>query len=193
MNNYEYIIASLPVPDESSGKLDAGAVLSEIKELCSESDNRLIDLLLDAFEPDKLDCEFYDRALASRNGFIREYLRYDLRVRNTKVEYINRTLGRPEDLDIMPESGDAAFDGKAEVEAVLEQGDILGRECGLDKLMWNKADELVLMHVFDLDVILAFVAKIKITDRWNKLDPATGRELFRKLVEEIRKTRQYGN
>ena len=193
MNNYEYIIASLPVPDESSGKLDAGAVLSEIKALCSESDNRLIDLLLDAFEPDKLDCEFYDRALASRNGFIREYLRYDLRVRNTKVEYINRTLGRPEDLDVMPEPGEAEFDGKAEVEAVLEQGDILGRERGLDKLMWNKADELVLMHVFDLDVILAFVAKIKITDRWNKLDPEIGRELFRKLVEEIRKTRQYGN
>ena len=37
--------------------------------------------------------------------------------------------------------------------------------------------------------ILGFTAKLKIIDRWNKLDPETGRELFRKLVDEIRKTR----
>lgn len=193
MNNYEYIIASLPVPDESAGKLDAESVLADIKSLCSETDNRLIDLLLDSFDPDKLDAAFYERALSSHNAFIREYLRYDLRVRNVKVEYINRSLGRQEGIDVMPEPGDGDFDGKAEVDDVLEQSDILARERGLDKLMWNKADELVLMHVFDLDVILAFVAKIKITDRWNKLDPQTGRELFRRLVDEIRKTRQYGN
>lgn len=192
MNNYEYIIASLPVPDESTGTLNADAVLAEIKSLCSESDNKLIDMLLDAFSPDKLTAGFYEQALASRNAFLREYLHYDLRVRNTKVDFINRSLGRPEGLDLIP-GDDEEFDGRPEVEAVLEQKDILARERGLDRLMWNKADELALMHLFDLDVILAFVAKIKITDRWDKLDPQTGRELFRRLVEEIRKTRQYGN
>lgn len=192
MNNYEYIIASLPVPDESTGTLNADAVLAEIKSLCSESDNKLIDMLLDAFSPDKLTAGFYEQALASRNAFLREYLLYDLRVRNTKVDFINRSLGRPEGLDLIP-GDDEEFDGRPEVEAVLEQKDILARERGLDRLMWNKADELALMHLFDLDVILAFVAKIKITDRWNKLDPQTGRELFRRLVEEIRNTRQYGN
>lgn len=192
MNNYEYIIASLPVPDESAGTLNADAVLAEIKSLCSESDNKLIDMLLDAFSPDKLTAGFYEQALASRNAFLREYLLYDLRVRNTKVDFINRSLGRPEGLDLIP-GDDEEFDGRPEVEAVLEQKDILARERGLDRLMWSKADELALMHLFDLDVILAFVAKIKITDRWNKLDPQTGRELFRRLVEEIRKTRQYGN
>ena len=192
MNNYEYIIASLPVPDESTGTLNADAVLAEIKSLCSESDNKLIDMLLDAFSPDKLTAGFYEQALASRNAFLREYLLYDLRVRNTKVDFINRSLGRPEGLDLIP-GDDEEFDGRPEVEAVLEQKDILARERGLDRLMWNKADELALMHLFDLDVILAFVAKIKINDRWNKLDPQTGRELFRRLVEEIRKTRQYGN
>lgn len=192
MNNYEYIIASLPVPDESTGTLNADAVLAEIKSLCSESDNKLIDMLLDAFSPDKLTAVFYEQALASRNAFLREYLLYDLRVRNTKVDFINRSLGRPEGLDLIP-GDDEEFDGRPEVEAVLEQKDILARERVLDRLMWSKADELALMHLFDLDVILAFVAKIKITDRWDKLDPQTGRELFRRLVEEIRKTRQYGN
>ena len=193
MNNYEYIIASLPVSDENAGALDAGALISEIRSLCSETDNRLIDLLLDGFDPDKLDSSFYMHAFASNNAFIKDFFLYDLKVRNTKVGFINRRLGRPEGLDVLPEPGEEDFDGKAEVEAVLEQDDILARERGLDKLMWNKADELVLMHLFDLDVILAFVARIMITDRWNKLDPQTGRELFRCLVDEIRNTRQYGN
>ena len=55
--------------------------------------------------------------------------------------------------------------------------------------MWNRIEEINVMKVFDLDVILGFTACLKIVDRWLKLDPETGRELFRKLVEEIRSSR----
>ena len=72
---------------------------------------------------------------------------------------------------------------------MLNGGDILARERGLDDLMWQEIDELTRMDVFDIEAILGFTAKLKIIDRWNKLDPETGRELFRKLVDEIRKTR----
>ena len=44
------------------------------------------------------------------------------------------------------------------------------------------------MDVFDIEVILGFTAKMKIIDRWDKLDPDTGHDLFRRLVEEIRAT-----
>ena len=107
------------------------------------------------------------------------------------VDFINRTLGRPEGQDSMPlpTGMSEEFDRRAEVDAILGRSDIIEREKGLDDLMWAEADRLTEMHVLDLDIILAFIAKIKITDRWNKLDPATGRELFRKLVQEIRNTR----
>lgn len=72
--------------------------------------------------------------------------------------------------------------------AVLENGDILRRERGLDDLMWKRIDEITVMDVFDIEAILGFIAKLKIIDRWDRLDPETGRELFRKLVEEIRST-----
>lgn len=72
--------------------------------------------------------------------------------------------------------------------AVLENGDILRRERGLDDLMWKRIDEITVMDVFDIEAILGFIAKLKIIDRWDKLDPETGREFFRKLVEEIRST-----
>ena len=43
-----------------------------------------------------------------------------------------------------------------------------------------------MLDYFDLDVVLAFVVKLKMVERWLRLDEATGRELFRKLVKEIK-------
>jgi len=188
VNNYEYIIASLPVP-ETAGSLDADALIEAIRNQCSESDNALIDFLVDGFDPDKLDAGFYGRALGSRNAFIREYFLWDLKVRNTKTAYLNSKLDRPAGQDVIDLPGADDYDERGEVEAVLSGTDILKRERGLDDLMWNKAEELTIMHLFDLDVILAFIAKIKITDRWNRLDPETGKAMFRTLVQEIRKSR----
>lgn len=200
MNNYEYIIASLPVigqDDRNAGALDVEGLHGMILEQLDSKDRETFGILLSGFDAGKLDAGFYRSALASPNVFIKEYFRYDLDVRNTKVEYLNTKLGRPAGMDILlldeeTEPGD--FDGKAEVMAVLNQEDILGREKGLDDLMWRKCEDLTLMHVFDLDVILGFTARLQIIDRWLRLDPQTGRALFRKLVTEIRNSKtQYGN
>lgn len=188
MNNYEYIIACLPVPEPDTGTPDVDALIEFIRSQCSENDVELLDCIQDAFNPEKLDSDFYTRALCSRNAFIREFLGYDLQIRNTKVEYLNGVLERPEGTDVIS-IREQEFEEKPSVLAVLNQDDILARERGLDKLLWDKADELVRMHLFDMDVILATVAKLLITARWSKLDPETGRELFRKLVQEIRNTR----
>ena len=89
----------------------------------------------------------------------------------------------------LPQGASEEFDERSGAEAVLAGKDILGREKGLDNLMWAKADSLVQLHIFDIDIILSYIVKFKIIDRWNRLDPQTGRELFRRLVQEIRNTR----
>ena len=198
MSNYEYIIATLPVFGKDAGSLDADALIASIRGLCPERDLPLVDGLLEGFDRERLGYGYYCRALKSRSGFIREYMLYDLQVRNTKTEYLNKALGRPELQDLVPfpapgeeepEASSPEFDDKPRVLSVLAQDDILARERGLDSLMWDKADELTALHIFDVDLVLAFLVKLKITDRWNKLDPETGRELFRRLVQEIRNTR----
>ena len=191
MNNYEYIIASLPVLSEgSAGKVDADALVAEIRGHLSSRDNALMDLLLEGYGDGTQDAEFYRRALGCSNGFLRRFFEYDLAVRNAKVDYLNRALGRPEGMDkVVLGEEEPDFDGRAEVDAVLNGGDILARERGLDDLMWQEIDELTRMDVFDIEAILGFTAKLKIIDRWNKLDPATGSELCRKAGDEIRKKR----
>ena len=69
-----------------------------------------------------------------------------------------------------------------------EEANIAKAEKLWDDLRWQKVDELTAMDVFDLELILGFVARLQIIDRWLKLDPESGRELFRKLVEDIRST-----
>ena len=189
MNNYEYIIASLPVlqqDDRNAASLDAGALLGAIREQLSSKDRGKFDFFLSGREPENLCEDFYRRALASGQGFTREWYAYDLQMRNAKVRYLNSALGRPSGQDVIALTEDDGAADDEEIRAVLERKDILAREKGLDDLLWRKAEDLALMHVFDLDVILSFTARLQIIDRWLRLDPETGRVLFRKLVQEIR-------
>jgi hypothetical protein len=119
-------------------------------------------------------------------------------VRNAKVRFLNKALGRAADKDVMSfgeETPEAVLDAVAAefeeapaLEAVFDLGDILARERGIDDLMWDKISSLTTFHYFDIEVILGFVAKLNIVARWFRLDEQTGREMFKKLVDEVRGT-----
>ncbi len=190
MDNYQYIIASLPVPNKDirPGDVSRSAeLLAFIREHCSREDNALIDRLLDGYDESKLGQAFYETALSGSDRFIREFFTFDLRVRNAKVRFLNKALDRPVDQDIFLEP-EGEFPEAEKIAAVLQDKDILARERGLDSLMWAKIDDILIFDTFNIDVILGFIAKLKISDRWLTLDEQTGREMFRRLVQEIRGT-----
>ena len=54
--------------------------------------------------------------------------------------------------------------------------------------MWEKIGNLTTFNYFDIDAILGFITKLNIVARWYKLDEQTGREMFKKLVDEVRGT-----
>ena len=191
MHNYHYIVASLP--ELTSGwkfqERSAEQIIGEIRELCGKDDLALLDMLPESFVPENLTQEFYQKALASGNSFIREYFTFDLKVRNAQVRYLNRELSRPADKDVIsiPLQEDNSEED-ARIEAAFKDTDLLARERAVDDLYWEKADALSLMHWFDMNVIMAFVLKLHIIDRWNLLDEQTGREMFRKLVDNLTQT-----
>lgn len=200
MNNYEYIIASLPdiTTGWKFGEKGPQDYIEEITSACTEKDRKLIEFLMSGYLDENLNTEFYLKALTHKDRFIREYFRFDLNVRNAKVKYLNKALGRPADKDVLsfPEGTpeqvlefiSEEFEEAAALDNVLGAGDILSRERGLDDLMWAKIDNLTLFNYFDIDVILGFIAKLNIVARWFKLDEQTGREMFKRLVDEVRGT-----
>ena len=200
MKNYEYIVASLP--DITTGWKfgDKGPedYIEEITSLSSHKDRKLIDFLLSGYLEENLNIDFYAKALTHEDSFIKEYFRFDLNIRNAKVKYLNKALGRAADKDVLvfPEDADQAvlnaveaeFEEEADIETVLNAGDILSRERGIDDLMWEKIGNLTTFNYFDIDAILGFITKLNIVARWYKLDEQTGRDMFKKLVDEVRGT-----
>lgn len=193
MNNYHYIVASLPVlsHDWNPGEHTPESIRAEILEQCSEKDRKTIGMLEKGFVDENLTEDFYRQALASRNRFVRDYFRFDLNVRNAKVRYLNEALGRDPKKDVIVLGEDDSrdeFEEVSKLDAVLHGKDILERERGIDDLMWDKIDEMTTYDYFDIEAILGFLAKLHIVERWYILDEKTGREMFRKLVDEVRGT-----
>lgn len=200
MRNYEYIVASLPdiTTGWKFGEKGPQDYIDEIVSLCSQKDRELIDFLMSGYLDENLNGEFYAKALIHDDAFIREYFRFDLNVRNAKVKYLNKALERQADKDVLTFSEDAPqavldavedeFEEAADLETILNTGDILSRERGIDDLMWEKIDSLTTFNYFDIDAILGFITKLNIVARWYRLDEQTGREMFKRLVDEVRGT-----
>jgi hypothetical protein len=205
MSNFEYIISSLPyltMDFKYPGQAGFNSVISDIKRDLDEHDAALVDFLIKGFTEKDLDADFYAQALRSRNRFLREYFRFDLNLRNAKVRYLNAQLGREPDQDVMtgedPEAGDVDIDGfrftggefeeALKVDAILSGTDLVAREKGLDDILWDKIDNLAIFHYFDIEAVLAYIAKLRIVTRWLNLDEEVGRDVFRRLLKDVRGT-----
>lgn len=204
MSNFEYIIASLPFLT-TDYRYAAGqgfdTVIAEIRENLGEKDEAALDFLLRGFRADELSPDFYAQALRHPSRYIRGYFSFDLNLRNAKVRFLNRELGRDADTDIISGLGGpddenldtdlyrfraGEFEEEARAETALAQSDLLSREKELDDLTWAKINSLETFHYFDLTAVLAYVSKLNIVNRWLALDEENGRELFHKLVQEVK-------
>ena len=205
MSNFEYIISSLPyltMDFKYAGQAGFNSVISDIKRDLDEKDQGLVEFLLKGFSEKDLDADFYAAALRQRNRFLREYFRFDLNLRNAKVRYLNAQLGRDPDMDVMtgedPEAEDVDIDGfrftggefeeAIKVDTILSNTDLVAREKGLDDILWDKIDSLATFHYFDIEAVLAYIAKLHIVTRWLKLDEEVGRDVFRRLLKDVRGT-----
>ena len=189
MDNYVYIVAGLPELTsgfENTG-FDYASVKESIMELLSEKDQQLVELMEEGFDENTLGVDFYAKAAESKNRFIREYFDFDGRLRNMKVEYLAKRLGKNGE-DFVVELPEADFEEEKQIQDILADADFVQREQKMDELKWEKASDIARMDYFNMNAILAFMVKAKTVQRWAELDPAKGEEMFRKLVKEIRGT-----
>ena len=194
MGNYHYIIAGLPelLLNADNKGFSYDAVRDSIYQSSSDKDRRFIEWFEFGNSEENLTPHFYRAAMRCKNRFIRLYFALDLEIRNRKVDFVSEKLGKDGDnyrievkdaIDL-----DLSNEQLTRLTEIFANKNILEKEQMLDKFKWEYISDLNPYGTFDMDVILAFLAKGKLIDRWNKLDRAAGEEMFRKLVDEVRGT-----
>ena len=178
MNNYPYLIASLPELALSFEKSDYSytAIRDFLYENSSEADRRLIEWLEFSYKEENINSHFYNACRKCRNRFIKEFFAYDFAARTEKVAFLSG------------EQTSQVFDEKESIVKAFKIKNIVDRERQLDTITWDKICSLTSYGEFDVNVLLAFLAKAHLIERWSKLDKATGEMLFRKFVDEISAT-----
>ena len=192
MGNYHYIIAGLPelVLNADNKSFSYDTIRESVYNSSSEKDRRFIEWFDFGTNEDNLTSHFYRAALKCKNRFIREYFALDLEIRNRKVDFISRKMDRDgESYKVQLNCNlDLNEEQQMKLSGIFANKNILEKEQQLDKFKWDYINSLNPYGTFNMDVILAFLAKGKLIDRWNKLDRTAGEEMFRKLVDEVRGT-----
>lgn len=136
----------------------------------------------------------------SGNIFLSHYYEFDQNIRNIitalnirkyKLKEKNRFIGDNIVSEALTQSTLKDFGLTGEfplIESLLhifEEDDLIKRERAIDQIRWDYLDELNTFNYFTVEVILAQVIRLRMILRWIRLDEPTGRELFRKFIDNL--------
>lgn len=163
-------------------------------------------LIPDMSWEDQLTKLYYDYATQVSNKFLRTWFEFERDIKNIlsgltarrhKMPVENLLVGSNTITDAIRKSNARDFSLSAEfpfVEKIIqinENADLLKREKAIDQLKWNYIDEVNTFNYFSIEVILGFVLKLGMVERWLKLDKKTGEEMFRKLLKDLENSYEF--
>ncbi len=149
---------------------------------------------------------YYNYINALSNQFLNDWLLFDGTLQNILVAYNCRKHDLPPDDELVGE-GDIVetlkkshardFGLSGEIDyidkliSIIENKDLLDREKSIDLLRWNYLDELTTFKYFSVEVVISYMIKLLIVDRWKKLDKETGEELFARLLDDLKTSYEF--
>lgn len=151
---------------------------------------------------------YYREAMKIKNEFLREWLEFEINVKNLLVYHTAQKLSIPYDSELLNitelansllskigrDVGEAAeWIHYTKVTQLAEINEIANREKSVDLLRWSVLDEMNLFNYFSIEVVISYLIKIMMIERWLKLDPKTGEELFRKLLGDLQSGYDFPN
>jgi hypothetical protein len=188
---------------------DAEAVYGEIRRELSSEDRRAAGLLWSLMDiyglrRERIE-ELYSLCAASSCGWLRDWALFDRNLRNVIAASTARGKGRAVADSLVSLAGDeiplslerssaADFNLRGELDYIdrllgaLGEVNVVEKERTIDMIRWEKADSLAEGDVFGAPVLLAYLVKVAIIGRWAVLDPATGRQMYDRLVTSMKKS-----
>ncbi len=146
---------------------------------------------------------FYNEMLGDENDFIRWWYELQMNIRNIltglncrkySLNLEHHIIGDNEVAETIRKSHAKDFglanklDYAEEIIGVGRTEDMQERELAVDKFLWSSLDDHIFFEYFTIERVLAFVLKTYMVERWLSLDKEHGREMFKKLIEELEKS-----
>ncbi|MFA6949074.1 MAG: DUF2764 family protein [Lentimicrobiaceae bacterium] len=149
---------------------------------------------------------YFNEVLKVKNDFLRAWFEFDLNLRNLILFSSAQKYNLSCDQDLIGNNkiastlkqkvgrdiGEAAeWLYYEKVNQALESGDIAVREKAIDQLKWNYLNEMNTFNYFSIEIIVSYIIKLTIIERWLKLDPKEGEKLFRRLLGDLQSSYEF--
>ncbi|MBR3897329.1 MAG: DUF2764 family protein [Bacteroidaceae bacterium] len=153
------------------------------------------------FPEDAILLGYYEYALKCPNRMLREWFSMNLNVTNILTALIAKKYGwNVADFiqgdntvcEMIRNSNARDFglgfelDYVSDLMKIVECEDPVEKEKRIDAFKWLWLDEQTFMDVFSIEAVFAYMCKLEMLERWEKLDVETGRETFRQIIENLR-------
>ncbi|MFP4365673.1 MAG: DUF2764 family protein [Bacteroidales bacterium] len=155
---------------------------------------------------DQLTWLYYEHVKNCSNEFLRDWFEFDLNLknivagmnaRNHKLKADKYFIGdnfvvqavRKSSLKDFGLSND--FEYMERLITIQENENLLEREKAMDNMRWEYLDDRNTFNYFTVEVLLAYVIKLQMVQRWLELDIETGKEMFRKLLEDLEQSYEF--
>lgn len=189
----------------NQSELEAAAKEPELKESYINTFIKAYKAEVPVFEgykwEDQLTWLYYDHLINhTTNDFIKKYFEFNQNINNIivalnsrKFELKNKKaiIGNNEVAQAVRNSTLKDFGLSADFPiidkllSIYDNDNLVSRERAIDKIKWDFMDDLNTFNYFTIEVIFAYVIKIRMIERWIKLDEETGRKMFKKLLSDL--------
>lgn len=164
-NYYYYLIASLPMLQLGmKPPFSHKEFLKKCRGLVSDGD-----------------MGFIEKEIEDRSAVLKEWNRFDKCLRNELVKY--RAVKRQKDPEYYINK-EVSFDPfiAALSHLAVKEDSPLDAELYLDRVRWDKLDELEIGHYFDIDYLVIYGLKIKILERWFRINSGSGMDVLEDML-----------
>lgn len=143
---------------------------------------------------------YYDYVLAHSEGFLHDWFTFERNLKNILVAWNSRAYEVPMQGQLIGENDLTAALQKSHARdfglsrdvdflekllQALERDDLMERERAVDHLRWNYIDALNTFHYFTVEVVLGYLLKFRLLERWLRLDPERGTAALKQRLQEL--------
>lgn len=149
---------------------------------------------------------YHDYMIAADNRLVSRYAEFSMNLKNLVAAVNCRKYNRDLSKEIIGDNDFAValrtsnskdfglsmdYPYVEKVIALMESGNLVERERGIDLLLWNFLDDAVIFEYFSIERVISFLLKLMIVERWSKMSSESGKLVFMEMIQKFRQSFQF--